>query len=588
MRPLQRDTFAFCVGGCLGSKSKPGYDRAAYANSDGHKQSGCGPYGRGRGQPHGDRFGGHSSGVPYQSAYIGHAMNAIGIKTAAAKALLKKAARLIKSKDREEAVAIYDQVIKRFGSSTAPQLRELVALTLLNKGVALVNLKRPEEAHMVLGQLTERFHPGSSDPGDQDTLARAMYLKGLALVQLERHEEAIAVLDQLIELLDPATEASLQRVIAEALNLKGMALAWCTGFQESNAVHDQVIQRFGMARDPDLQEEAATALLRVALNLQGGFLCRFALDLGAEHNKHFETVLSTEALELMSRKSIPTKADCQGAVLSAFDEVNERFGDSDHSGVRKVIAEAMVHKGEYLVTLERHAEAIETYDNLIQRSMNETELALCDLVAKAMVNKAVLLHKLERNHEAIDVCDKLVERFGTEAEPPLRDKVSEALACKEECVEVLSQLVKEFELKWRIGIRTATFIVGKVTKRFASNIQVSSDKHTGDGKKLFDWLALGWDPEHERIVVVDGRAIANAGPEAGTRIKVAINGPDAVAAMDALTELFSIGVRVSRCIERGCPSPPILIWYTRHENRFVIDYGCSAWHHWQVEEPVIL
>ena len=405
-----------------------------------------------------------------------------------------------------------------------------------------------------------------------------------------RHEEAIAVLDQLVELFDPATEASLQRVIANTLNLKGIALAWGTGFLESNAVHDQVIQRFGMARDPELQEQAATALLRVALNLHGGFLCEFLVPPEAVHNKGFDTELRPDLLERMVRarttKNIPTEADCQEAVLSAFDEVGERFGDSVHPGVRRVVAEAMVHKGEFLVTLERQAEAIAAYDSVIQRSMNETEPALYEPVADAMLKKAVLLHKLERNREAIEVCDKLIERFGTEAEAPLRDKVSEALACKEECVEVLSQLVKEFELKWRIGLRTATFIVRKITKRFASKIQVSCGEQIGDGKDVFDWLALGWDPEHERIVVVDGRAIANAGPEAGTRIKVAINGPDADAAMDALTELFSIGVRVSRCIKRGCPSPPILIWYTRHENRFVIHYGCSAWHHWQVEEPV--
>ncbi|MCX6922287.1 MAG: tetratricopeptide repeat protein [Verrucomicrobia bacterium] len=515
-------------------------------------------------------------------------MNAIGAKTAAAKALLGKAGRLFESKAREAAVAIYDEVIERFGSSTTPQLREVVAMALLNKGVALLHLNRPEEAQVVLGQLIEKFHPDSGAACDQDVLARAMYLKGLALHQLERHEAAVAVLDQLVERFDPATEGPLQRLIAQALNLKGIEVGWCTGIRESSAVHAQVIQRFGMARDPGLQEEAATALLRVAENLEMSILYSLSFDFGAEDRKYFDTVLSTEALELMSRKNILSVADYQAVVLSALDEVNERFGDSVHSGVRKVIAEAMVHKGGYLVRIERHAEAIETYDTLIQRTMNETEPGMCDLVAKAMVKKAVLLHKLERNREAIDVCDKLVERFGTEAEPGLRAKVSEALACKAECVEVLSQLVKEFELKWRIEVRAAMFIVDKITKRFASTIQVSCGKDVGDGKEVAGWMTLVRDREHEKIFVVDGRAITNAGPAAGTRIKVAIKGPDAVAAMDALTELFSMGVRVSRCIKRGCPSPPILLEFTRHENRFVIQYGCSAWHEWQVEAPVVL
>jgi mannitol/fructose-specific phosphotransferase system IIA component (Ntr-type) len=52
-------------------------------------------------------------------------------------------------------------------------------------------------------------------------------------------------------------------------------------------------------------------------------------------------------------------------------------------------------------------------------------------------------------------------------------------------------------------------------------------------------------------------ALRDAGLKAGSRIRVTARGPDAAAAMDALSELFSCGARIDLCIEPGCPSPQI-------------------------------
>ena len=46
----------------------------------------------------------------------------------------------------EEAIAVYDQLIARFGEATEPALREQVARAMVNKGVSLDQLKRGEEA----------------------------------------------------------------------------------------------------------------------------------------------------------------------------------------------------------------------------------------------------------------------------------------------------------------------------------------------------------------------------------------------------------------------------------------------------------
>ena len=58
----------------------------------------------------------------------------------------------------------------------------------------------------------------------------------------------------------------------------------------------------------------------------------------------------------------------------------------------------------------------------------------------------------------------------------------------------------------------------------------------------------------------DSKTLRDAGLKAGSCIRVTARGPDAAAATDALSELFS--ARLDPCIEPGCPSPPMVTGYT--------------------------
>jgi phosphotransferase system HPr-like phosphotransfer protein len=95
----------------------------------------------------------------------------------------------------------------------------------------------------------------------------------------------------------------------------------------------------------------------------------------------------------------------------------------------------------------------------------------------------------------------------------------------EELGALADQLVKGFELKWRIGARSAAFIV-KTIKEVAWKTQVSCADWTREGKSIMGWLCLGVDLDHEELVFVDGREV-NRGAKAGTRFKVVIRGPAA-------------------------------------------------------------
>src|ERR1035438_7970164 len=92
----------------------------------------------------------------------------------AARTLLKEGNALYAQGRSEEAKALYDQLIERFGSSTELALREHVAAALLNKGRSVYLVNRVA----VFDQLIERFGA-----------APELYLRELvAMAQFEKGE----------------------------------------------------------------------------------------------------------------------------------------------------------------------------------------------------------------------------------------------------------------------------------------------------------------------------------------------------------------------------------------------------------------
>lgn len=116
----------------------------------------------------------------------------------------------------------------------------------------------------------------------------------------------------------------------------------------------------------------------------------------------------------------------------------------------------------------------------------------------------------------------------------------------------------EFILNWRVGARTAACIVN-VAGRFASTVELSSKGFRTNAKSIMGIMLLG-------------------DLAARSRVRLFVQGPDAPAAMMKLRELFTIGFPQERCPYNGCPSTPILIFYTEE----TIFYGCSKWHEWEI------
>ena len=166
----------------------------------------------------------------------------------------------------EDAIAVYDDLLARFGTATELPLREQVAKALVDKGVTLGTLGRSEEAIAVYDDLLARFGTATELPL-RERVAKALFSKGVTLDELGRSEDAIAVFDDLLARFGTATE--LREQVANALVSKGVALDKLGRSEDAIAVFDDLLARFGTATE--LREQVANALVNkgVALDKLG-------------------------------------------------------------------------------------------------------------------------------------------------------------------------------------------------------------------------------------------------------------------------------------------------------------------------------
>jgi hypothetical protein len=119
----------------------------------------------------------------------------------------------------EEAIAVFDDIVDRFGTATEVTLRDLVASALVNKGIALHELGRGEQAIAVFDGVVGGFG-NASEATLREQAALALLHKGVRLNQLGRGREAIAALDDVVDRFGTASEASFRAVVERARELR--------------------------------------------------------------------------------------------------------------------------------------------------------------------------------------------------------------------------------------------------------------------------------------------------------------------------------------------------------------------------------
>jgi tetratricopeptide (TPR) repeat protein len=352
----------------------------------------------------------------------------------------------------EAAIGCYDELIVRYGASNEPILREHIATALLNKGVLLGALGHHHEALAVYDDLLNQF-ADATHPSICDCFHRSIINKGHALIAIGQAQEAISMFDQFIRLYGDSTERNQRERTIMALTNKASALGnMLHKVEEASNMFDDLIDRFGAASEPEFQRHLAVALLSKARIFAAHGQQPEAIATWTELASRYSSTNDVEvrmfvAQGLLSKAKVFLSLNRKLEALTELNCVIEILGASTDSepqhmsstataiigtkGSYGLVARALGDKGAVLGMLERHGEAIDCLNQVVDRYRNSEEIELRTLVAHSLVNKGVALCKLGQEDHAINIFDEVIIRYGACKESGLLTEVSRAQALKQ-------------------------------------------------------------------------------------------------------------------------------------------------------------
>ncbi len=306
----------------------------------------------------------------------------------AAQALYKQGFAFTDSGHVPEALAVWDELVRRFDDSDAKSELEYVAIALINKGIALGTMKRPNDALAVWQEVVNRFDSADGEVF-HSAVARALVNTAAMLGEQGHPERALAICDGVVDRFTTTDSPAVLAAVATALLCKGTAFAQLNRPIEALATWDEVVQHFGPSDEPAIHMQVASTLLT-----KGGFL--------SQSNR------LKEALE-------------------TWDELVRRFASSDVASVRDSVATALHNKAAALFGLNRLDEALGAFEDVVQRFGSCDIPTLQDVVSKTLLSKGTLLVQMNRASEALSTWDEVVQRFQTSDHPLLRNATQIAL-----------------------------------------------------------------------------------------------------------------------------------------------------------------
>ena len=369
--------------------------------------------------------------------------NVPDIQETLARTLVNKGAALHELDRSEQALAVFDEVVARFGENKSPALLEPVAGSLVNKGIALHRLDRLEEALIPLNEVVSRF--GASDtPTLLVPVGQALINKGITLHELSRSEEALAAYDEVVSRLGENDSPILIEQVAQSLVNKGATLSALNKLEQALNTYDEVVGRFGKSDAPALFDPVGQALVNKSVALHEAHRSEEALTTCDELVNRFDAGDSHAPLNLVAQAFIIKGAALSGLnrpaqALSAYDEVVSRFGRTNAQDLLQQVAIALFNKGNNLSRLKRSEEAVAAYDEVVHRFGRYETPFFLGQVAKALVNKSVSLVGLSQIQEALIACDDVVRRCGEYDMPIVLEPVARALVYKARQLEKLNR-----------------------------------------------------------------------------------------------------------------------------------------------------
>jgi tetratricopeptide (TPR) repeat protein len=408
------------------------------------------------------------------------------IQTEVMDALRNKAQWLGYLKEIPKAIAVYDEIIRRFGTKKP----EGVAMALLNKARLLNEQGNTETAIAVYDEIILRFGQGSPiiDRNPRVVVKDFRALLPLPNVaqnivveaQLDKAEiryrqgdtrSAIVIYDQVIQGLDnelgTAHDSDDAYAIARAIiNILSRKVKIFDEQKNTEAViagYDEIIRRSGKIAPIGQNLRRAENIIRLeGFDWVGAYIpgenrlhLAIAQALLHTHSLDYPTVFNFMESLLAWGKDPATRTgiamlflekgykltanqhsdDDEQAEIALYDAVVRFFGEDNAPATRVVVAQALNKKGRRFFWQDKLDARIAIYDEVDHRFGQDEDPYTLEQVADALFHKGEALDELGDAKGAIATLEDIDLRFGKEANANVREKVARALLRKGEILQ---------------------------------------------------------------------------------------------------------------------------------------------------------
>ncbi len=362
-----------------------------------------------------------------------------------ASALAAKAQALIDLYRFEEAINVYEEIIRLLGDGKDEPRRAIVDQAAYNLGHALANLGRQDDALTVYDRLIASFE-GRTDAHAAEALSRALFAKGTVLRDQNKDADAIAVYDRLLGLFHDSPEPTVQSQVLDAMGNKASSLARLGDVAAATAIRDAIVRDYGNSDDAGRRQV-------VALAWSGNIATV------AQQGKYPE-------------------------VIAKCDEMLRQFPDDRDPEILQYLALALSLKSGALESLGRMDDALAVLDTVLARVGNVRSPLLATPVAGVLQLKSLYLSRMGRPDEARAARADLVRRFCEESAPFVQNMVAHALIADvrefaaaerfEEALAILNDLLVRFPASMDAALRKNFYglLVARSRSSGASHVMV--------------------------------------------------------------------------------------------------------------------
>jgi tetratricopeptide (TPR) repeat protein len=401
-------------------------------------------------------------------------------------------------------------------------------------------------------QLMQRYAT-STNVVERRIAANALFGTALQLDQQGRSDLALDVYDETLRFFDGATEGDIEELVAASRFNRGNVLGRLGRSDEALTAYNAVIARYGNTTRPDIAEKVGRALFNSGKIYQER---PERIDQAKEsYREIFERFKAAPSLypSALAATALVNWGHSLGSAdeaLPIFDEVIDRFSDSEEDGVREQVEKALANKAlvhtsherfsEGLVTLNaflarspklaanleplitlrkidvlfalgREDEALKLSDRAMHLIKPVSDLSLKEGLASILLKKASILEERGNVSAAAETYDALIAKFGTYPDKGLLHLVNVA---EQKKIEALTSLDRDDD---------AMSACDTLVARFYRNRSPSDLRETAAASLVFKGVLLERKGEPEKAVGAFSEALLNFGPSSETPAKNALN-----------------------------------------------------------------